>query len=147
MGIGDWLEDKANQVGGAVEDAVETATAKAGEVFDDALDVGADVARGVGLDSYGEYLDDLGDQVSSALGGQIEERELGDTENPKELIRGEPSAITESGTSLGKLSTAADQTGQGLRAVGNIDEWEGLGADGFQVGFTPQPGKIGRAHV
>ncbi|MFC9995559.1 putative T7SS-secreted protein [Nocardia sp. NPDC127526] len=141
MGIGDWLGDKVNQVGEAVEDAAETATAKLGEAVDDVLDVGADAAHGLGWDSLGESLDDLGDQVSSALGGEVEERELGETEDPKELIRGEPSAITEAGTSLGKLSTAADQTGEGLRAVGNVNDWEGLGADGFQVGFSPQPGK------
>ncbi|WP_306357620.1 MULTISPECIES: putative T7SS-secreted protein [unclassified Nocardia] len=141
MGIGDWLGDKVNQIGDAVEDAAETATAKLGEVVDDVLDVGADAARGLGWDSLGETLDDVGDHVSSALGGEVEERELGETEDPKELIRGEPSAITEAGTSLGKLSTAADQTGEGLRAVGNISDWEGLGADGYQVGFSPQPGK------
>ncbi|GAB4585036.1 hypothetical protein Ntsu_28680 [Nocardia sp. IFM 10818] len=105
------------------------------------LDVGADAARGLGWDSLGESLDDVGDHVSSALGGEVEERELGETEDPKELIRGEPSAITEAGTSLGKLSTAADQTGEGLRAVGNISGWEGSGADGYQVGFSPQPAK------
>ncbi|MFI6871566.1 putative T7SS-secreted protein [Nocardia sp. NPDC050406] len=141
MGIGDWLEDKANQVGSAVENAVESASATVGEAVDDVLDVGADGARALGLDSIGEGLDDLGDQVSSALGGQVEERELGETEDPKELIRGEPPAITESATSLGKLSTAADQTADGLRSVGNVGDWTGLGADGFEVGFTPQPTK------
>ncbi|MBF6134926.1 hypothetical protein IU501_18180 [Nocardia otitidiscaviarum] len=141
MGIGDWLEDKANQIGEAVENAAESATAAVGEAIDDVLDVGADAARSVGWDGVGEALDDAGDQVSSALGGAVEERELGETEDPKELIRGEPSAITEAGNSLGKLSQAADQTGEGLRAVGNISDWHGLGADGYRVGFSPQPGK------
>ncbi|WP_306356197.1 MULTISPECIES: putative T7SS-secreted protein [unclassified Nocardia] len=140
MGIGDWLEDKANQIGEAVENAAESATAAVGEAIDDVLDVGADAARSVGWDGVGEALDDAGDQVSSALGGAVEERELGETEDPKELIRGEPSAITEAGNSLGKLSQAADQTGEGLRAVGNISDWHGLGADGYRVGFSPQPG-------
>lgn len=136
MGIGDWV----NRIGDAVEDAAETVTARVGEAVDDVLDVGADGARALGLDSVAEALDDLGDQVSSALGGEVEERELGETDDPTELIRGEPSAITEAGTSLGKLSTAADQTGEGLRSVG-VSEWKGLGADGFHVGFDPQPRK------
>ncbi|MGX1808580.1 putative T7SS-secreted protein [Nocardia sp. NPDC055321] len=141
MGIGDWLGDKVNQIGNAVENAAETVVAKAGEAVDDYLDSSAGIARDLGLDSLGEGLDDLGDKVSSALGGQVEERELEETEDPKELIRGEPSAITEAGTGLGKLSTAADQTGAGLRSVGNIGDWVGAGADGYKVGFTPQPTK------
>ncbi|WP_067651608.1 putative T7SS-secreted protein [Nocardia harenae] len=132
---GDFVNNAAEVVEGAWEEGTETL----GELTDDALDVLADGAELVGLDGAAEALDDFGDQISSALGGELEERQLGETSDPRELIRGEPETIGETATTLGTMADAVEQTGTGLRSI-DAGDWTGEGRDGFDAAFDPQPG-------
>ncbi|WP_327097061.1 DUF6531 domain-containing protein [Nocardia vinacea] len=134
MGIGDFV----NSVGDAIEHGVESVTQKAGELADSGLDAAAALARNLGADGVAEGLDDLGDKIADLAGGEIHERELGQTRDPKELIRGDPSAIHDAAEALGKMGDSIGQTGDALRTV-NTADWTGTAAEEFHTEFAKQP--------
>ncbi|MFE7723792.1 putative T7SS-secreted protein [Nocardia rhizosphaerihabitans] len=134
MGIGDFL----NSVGDAIEDGVESATEKVGQAYNTVLDAESKVAKAVGADGLSEWLDDLGDKVVDATGGAVPEKELGQTTDPKELIRGDVGKINEVTGHLGKIGTAIEQTGDALRKIDTAD-WTGDAAAAFDEEFAKQP--------
>ncbi|WP_280348356.1 putative T7SS-secreted protein [Nocardia neocaledoniensis] len=134
MGIGDFL----NSVGDAIEDGVESATEKVGQAYNTVLDAESKVAKAVGADGLSEWLDDLGDKVVDATGGAVPEKELGETTDPKELIRGDVAKINEVTGHLGKIGTAIEQTGDALRKIDTAD-WTGDAAAAFDEEFAKQP--------
>ncbi|MFI1236225.1 putative T7SS-secreted protein [Nocardia salmonicida] len=134
MGLGDFID----KVGSAIEDGVEDLAEGAGQVIDDGLDVVGDAAGYVGLDSVDDALDDLGDNIASATGGDVEEEELGQTEDPKALILGEPSEIGSAAETLKKMAEAIESTGQALQKIDAAD-WTGEGADAFNQVYDKQP--------
>ncbi|MFC8527212.1 putative T7SS-secreted protein [Nocardia sp. NPDC057227] len=135
--LADAAGDAIDDVAAVVEPAWESGVETLGELADDGLDLLADGAELVGLDGAAEALDDFGDQISSALGGEIEERQLGETQDPKELVRGEPEAIGESAGTLAEMAAAVELTGQGLRSIDGGD-WTGEGRAGFDAAYDPQ---------
>ncbi|NKX85695.1 putative T7SS-secreted protein, partial [Nocardia coubleae] len=134
MGIGEIFD----KVGSAIEDGVENVVEGAGQIIDDGLDVVGDAAKHVGLEKIGNALDDLGDNIASATGGDVEEEELGQTEDPKELILGEPSEIGSAAETLTKMAEAIESTGQALQKI-DAAEWTGKGADAFNAVYDKQP--------
>ncbi|ASF07181.1 hypothetical protein NBRGN_080_00320 [Nocardia brasiliensis NBRC 14402] len=134
--MGFW--DVVNDIGEAIEDGVEAVVEGVGQVADDALDLLSDGAKAIGLDGIAEGLDDLGDNIASGTGGDVEEEELGATEDPKELIRGEPTEISSTAQTLQKMATAIDSTGQALKQI-DAAEWVGEGADAFNAVYDKQP--------
>ncbi|GAA5067838.1 putative T7SS-secreted protein [Nocardia callitridis] len=134
MGLGDFL----NGVGDAIEDGVENVVEGAGEIIDDGLDVLSDGAEAIGLDGVSEALDDFGDEVASATGGDVEERELGESEDPKELILGDPADIGSRVDTLGRMSAALESTGDALAKI-DAGEWVGDGAEAFDRAYDKQP--------
>ncbi|MGY0499827.1 putative T7SS-secreted protein [Nocardia sp. FBN12] len=134
MGIGDFID----KVGSAIEDGVEDLVEGAGQVIDDGLDMVGDAAGYVGLDSVDDALDDLGDNIAAATGGDVEEEELGQTEDPKELILGEPSEIGSTAETLKKMAAAIESTGQALQKI-DAAAWTGKGADAFNEVYDKQP--------
>ncbi|MCC3330934.1 putative T7SS-secreted protein [Nocardia abscessus] len=134
MGFGDFLDD----IGDAIEKGVEDGIEGLGQLAESTLDALGDGADAIGLDSLGEGLDDLGDNIASATGGDVDERELGETEDPKELIRGEPSEIGSTAQTLRKMAGALESTGQALKKIDAAD-WVGQGADAFNEVYDKQP--------
>lgn len=134
MGIGDFV----NSLGDKIEDGLETATEKVGQAYNTVLDAESKVAKAVGADGLSNWLDDLGDKVVDATGGALPEKELGETTDPKELIRGEPAKITEVAGHLGKIGTAIDQTGDALRKI-DVSDWSGDASSAFHEEFAEQP--------
>ncbi|WP_067692270.1 putative T7SS-secreted protein [Nocardia jejuensis] len=134
MGIWDGIDNLVDIIDHSWDEGVE----KVGELTDKALDAASAVADKVGADGVGEWLDDLGDQIVSATGGEVVERELGQSEDPKELIRGEPSEIDSVVQTLREMATAISSTGDALRTIDAAD-WTGEGADGFNAVYDKQP--------
>ncbi|MGW5922137.1 putative T7SS-secreted protein [Nocardia fluminea] len=134
MGIGDFV----NSLGDKIEDGLETATEKVGQAYNTVLDAESKVAKAVGADGLSNWLDDLGDKVVDATGGAVPEKQLGETTDPKELIRGDPAKISEVAEHLGKIGTAIDQTGDALRKI-DVAEWSGEASSAFHDEFAKQP--------
>uniref|UniRef100_UPI0034E2AABB putative T7SS-secreted protein n=1 Tax=Millisia brevis TaxID=264148 RepID=UPI0034E2AABB len=124
--------------GDAVSGALESGAEAVGQAVDGALDWVADGARAVGADAVGGVLDDLGDRVASATGGQVDERELGETEDPRELIRGDAAAITGVADTLGELAVGIGDTGAALARI-DTPGWSGDAADQFREAYAKQP--------
>ncbi|GAB2650029.1 putative T7SS-secreted protein [Prescottella soli] len=140
MGYGwDDVIGGLDKVGDWVEDAAEGVVEKAGQVADAGLDRLAGVARDLGADGVADVLTDLGDQVASITGGAVDELELGQTTDPRELIRGDAGAVNEAVTTLTELGTNIGSTGTALRTV-DAAGWTGEAADAFQAVFDQQPG-------
>ena len=98
------------------------------------------VGRGltdVGLGQAGNWVDSLGDDAASALDPELQ---LGQTDDPTQLIHGDPSAIRSTASSLHQFSGAFSQTASGLSGI-DTSHWTGAAADAFRAKYSPEPGK------
>lgn len=74
-----------------------------GNAVDDGTDlVGAGLDK-IGLDSVADKVRKSGDSLADQLGATPDEKDLGETEDPKELIHGEPATIRDRGARLKSL--------------------------------------------
>lgn len=124
--------------GDAIAGGIEAGAEAVGQAVDGALDWVADGARAVGADAVVGVLDDLGDRMASATGGQVDERELGETEDPRELIRGDAAAITGVADALGELAVGIGDTGAALARF-DTPGWSGDAAEQFREAYAKQP--------
>ncbi|WP_035846706.1 putative T7SS-secreted protein [Kitasatospora azatica] len=92
----------------------------------------------VGLHEAAHAVDKFGDKVADNLGAQVGELQLGDTDDPKELVHGDVKAITESAKHLRAFHDAFEETGSGLRSM-DSEHWQGQAADAFRAKFAPHP--------
>ncbi|MFF7728338.1 putative T7SS-secreted protein [Streptomyces sp. NPDC008001] len=140
MGI--W--DPIDAVGELAEKGINKVEKKAGE----AVEWGAGkVAKG--LDKIGAHDEALavrylGNRTASGLGAEIKEEQLGRTENPLALVHGEPWGIEAAAKHLQAFHKAFDTAHSGLQRV-HSGEWKGVGAQGFDTHFAPEPKKWAQA--
>lgn len=66
--------------------------------------------------------------------------ELGETQDPQELVPGKPEAIEENARVLHARADRANWAGEGLQAI-DTGAWEGPGAQAFHDKFSYEPGK------
>lgn len=139
MGLWDSVVDGLNKAGDAVEDALEEGLEKGGQAVDAALDAAADGARKIGADGLGDKLDDLGDGIANSTGGKVDEKELGETEDKRELIRGDSGSINDRASKLTSMAQNIESTGEALSKI-NAADWTGNTADAFNAVYDKQPG-------
>ncbi|MFI5528151.1 putative T7SS-secreted protein [Kitasatospora sp. NPDC051853] len=92
----------------------------------------------VGLDSAAHAVDRWGDNVADSLGALVGELNLGQTDDPKELVHGDVGAVTTAARHLHKFQAAFDETGSGLTRL-DAEHWKGAAGDAFRARFSPQP--------
>jgi hypothetical protein len=126
-GLGQWAEHAWDSGKKAVGEAVEGTAHIAG--------AGLDM---VGLHGAAKTVDGWGDSAADELGADIREKELGQTDDPKELLHGDPAAIREAAGHLRKFQAAFDSTGSGLSRL-DSEHWQGEAAEAFRKKFTPRP--------
>ncbi|MCU1648282.1 MAG: putative deoxyribonuclease RhsC [Nocardia sp.] len=134
MGLGDFVD----KIGDAIENGIDEVETKAGSIIDRGTYKVADLARDVGADSVASAIQDLGDQIADHQGGEVLERQLGQTKDKTELIRGEPSKIHDVADKLRTMSTSIESTGNALRTI-DVADWTGKGATAFHSAFDKQP--------
>ncbi|MET9492808.1 putative T7SS-secreted protein [Nocardia sp. NPDC006630] len=134
MGLGDFVD----KIGDAIENGIDEVETKAGSIIDRGTYEVADLARDVGADSVASAIQDLGDQIADHQGGEVLERQLGQTKDKTELIRGEPSKIHDVADKLRTMSTSIESTGNALRTI-DVADWTGKGAAAFHSAFDKQP--------
>ncbi|WP_249146141.1 putative T7SS-secreted protein [Gordonia sp. SCSIO 19800] len=115
MGLFDALEGGKEVVGGLVDGATEI--------------LGGGL-RAVGLDSIATNVEDFGDGVANSLGAMPDEKNLGETKDPRELILGDPAGITSLAEKFTGFAGNFVTAGEGLRAI-SVDHWSGDGAQEF----------------
>ncbi|MFF0010429.1 putative T7SS-secreted protein [Streptomyces sp. NPDC005374] len=134
MGFGDLVDD----FGDGLESASDSLNKGVGEVVNWGTDKTAGLLSDVGAEGAAEKVRDFGESVNNRLGGTVSERELGQTEDPRELIHGSEGALRARAGHLRKFATAFENVGQGMRSL-DPGEWRGQAADAFRAKFDVQP--------
>ncbi|MFF4487176.1 putative T7SS-secreted protein [Streptomyces sp. NPDC001544] len=140
MGIGDIT----NSVLGGAEDLYDAGKKKLGEGVDWATDKVGEGLDKVGAHDWADSVEDWGDGIASDLGATPGEQQLGQTEEPNELVHGSPDKIRESAKHLRDFHGAFDKVSSGLRKV-DSSGWQGEGGDAFREKFGVHPTKWAQA--
>ncbi|MEN8650052.1 putative T7SS-secreted protein [Streptomyces sp. 21So2-11] len=137
MGLGD-LGDLADKGLGKLEEGVEWGKHKVGEGVDWGTEkVGAGLDR-VGASRVGDAFEAWGDKQASSLGVDIPEKQLGQSEDPKELIHGDAAKIRGSTKHLTDFKGAFDRVGDGMKQL-DSSRWRGEAAEAFRAKFAMHP--------
>ncbi|MFI1573897.1 putative T7SS-secreted protein [Streptomyces anulatus] len=114
MGFGDFVSDITPDV---VEDAVEDGVEWAGDRVEDAGNWAGDRLDDVGWESGADWVREKSRSVANRMGAEVDEMDLGQTEDKTKLIYGSPSTIRASATHLRTLQGSFDKVGGGLKGV------------------------------
>ncbi|WP_033038252.1 putative T7SS-secreted protein [Streptomyces monomycini] len=138
MGILDGLGHVVDTVADKAGDVVDGTKEKLGEGVEFVADKTADALDSVGAEGVADKVRSAGEDVADNLGAHVEERNLGETDDPKALVHGDASAINESAAHLKDFYAAFERVGQGLRKL-DSGGWEGKAADSFHEEFDAHP--------
>ncbi|GAA2358805.1 putative T7SS-secreted protein [Streptomyces cuspidosporus] len=133
MGLGDFIPD-------SVEDWVEDRVEDLGEVVDDVGDWTADRLDDIGWESGADWVRDKSDSVANALGADVDEMQLGETEDPKKLVHGSPDKLRTTASHLRDFKNAFNDVGKGLQGL-DAGHLKGEAADRFRESVSVEPKK------
>ncbi|WP_275463683.1 putative T7SS-secreted protein [Streptomyces noursei] len=133
--FGDGLNKIADGVG-ELTDAVESG---AGQVVEFGADKLGDGLEMVGADGAADKVRSGGDKLAGALGAHVDERQLGETEDPKQLIHGDVEKLDETVSHLKDFAAAFNRVADGMRKLGSGQHWSGQAADAFREAFEMHP--------
>ncbi|MFI0712839.1 putative T7SS-secreted protein [Streptomyces inhibens] len=134
-----WLGDGLNAIGEGASKFTDAVERGAGELVEHGSDLAGDALETVGLDDAGHAVRSAGADLAGALGAHVDERQLGETEDPKELIHGDVEKINETASHLKDFSAAFDRVANGMRKLGSGHHWSGKAADAFREAFDMHP--------
>ncbi|GHB33687.1 putative T7SS-secreted protein [Streptomyces chryseus] len=134
MGLGDAI----NKVGDGIGSALDSAKEGVGEAVNWTTDKTAVGLTELGADGMAEGVRDFGEGVNNRLGGNVQERQLGESNEPTELIHGSPAALEARAKHLRDFQKAFDNVGQGMRSL-DAGGWQGQAADAFRDKFGMHP--------
>ncbi|MGW2631520.1 putative T7SS-secreted protein [Streptomyces chattanoogensis] len=141
MGLGDILgdvKDGINSAADKVGEVVDDAKKATGEAIEYATDKTADGLEYLGADGAADTVRSAGEDAADALGAQVDERQLGESDDPKELIHGDVAKINESAAHLKDFYAAFERVGQGIRKL-DAGSWKGKAAESFHEHFDAHP--------
>ncbi|MER5223124.1 putative T7SS-secreted protein [Streptomyces flaveus] len=137
MGIGDFISDiTPDSVENAVEDGVEWA----GNRVEDAGNWTADRLNDVGWESGADWVREQSRSVANRMGAEVDEMDLGQTEDKTKLIYGSPAELDATAKKLRAFQTAFDGTGDGLRGL-DSSRLKGEAAEALRTAVSTQPPK------
>ncbi|MFF7178727.1 putative T7SS-secreted protein [Streptomyces sp. NPDC008121] len=137
MGIGDFISDiTPDSVEKAVEDGVEWA----GNRVEDAGNWTADRLDDVGWESGADWVREQSRSVANRMGAEVDEMDLGQTEDKTKLIYGSPSTINSTAAKLRAFQTAFDSAGDGLKGLDSA-QLKGATAEALRTAVSTQPPK------
>ncbi|MDF6022302.1 putative T7SS-secreted protein [Streptomyces sp. JH34] len=118
--------------GDALYDGAGNLVDKGKEIVGTGIDKGTDVLGAglekVGADEWADEVEDWGDETASALGANVGEQQLGQTEEADELIHGRPEKISAAVKNLRDFQKAFDLVGSGMKKL-DSGRWKGEAAD------------------
>ncbi|MEV6617180.1 putative T7SS-secreted protein [Streptomyces sp. NPDC051051] len=137
MGIGDFISDITPD---SVEDVVEDGVEWVGNRVEDAGNWTADRLDDVGWESGADWVREQSRSVANRLGAEVDEMDLGQTEDKTKLIYGSPGKITATATKLRAFQKAFDGTGDGLKGM-DPSRLKGETAEALRTAVSTQPPK------
>ncbi|MFD5339476.1 putative T7SS-secreted protein [Streptomyces hawaiiensis] len=137
MGIGDFISDiTPDSVENAVEDGVEWA----GNRVEDAGNWTADRLQDVGWESGADWVREQSRSVANRMGAEVDEMDLGQSEDKTKLIYGSPSKINATADKLRAFQSAFDDAGDGLKGL-DSSRLKGETANALRTAVSTQPPK------
>ncbi|MER7794962.1 putative T7SS-secreted protein [Streptomyces sp. NPDC097640] len=133
MGWGDFVPD-------SIEDWAEDRVEDVGEIVDGVGDWTADRLDDVGWESGADWVRETSDSAANALGANVDEMQLGETEDPKKLIHGSSGKLRSTADHLRDFQTAFDNVGRGLHGL-DAAHLKGEAAEAFRESVSIQPRK------
>jgi RHS repeat-associated protein len=137
VGIGDFVSDLTPD---SVENVVKKGEEWVGDRVEDAGDWTADRLEDVGWDSGADWVREQSRSVANRLGAEVDEMDLGQTEDKTKLIYGSPSKLRSTATHLRNFQKAFDTVGDGLKGL-DAAHLKGRAADAFRGSVHIQPPK------
>jgi YD repeat-containing protein len=137
VGIGDFVSDITPD---SVENVVKKGEQWVGDRVEDAGDWTADRLEDVGWDSGADWVREQSRSVANRLGAEVDEMDLGQTEDKTKLIYGSPSKLRSTATHLRNFQKAFDTVGDGLKGL-DAAHLKGKAADAFRTSVHVQPPK------
>ncbi|MEU2073519.1 putative T7SS-secreted protein [Streptomyces sp. NPDC013489] len=137
MGIGDFISDITPDV---VEDAVEDGVEWVGNRVEDAGNWTADRLDDVGWESGADWVREQSRSLANRMGAEVDEMDLGQTEDKTKLIYGSPSKLRDTASHLRDLQASFEKVGQGLKGL-DSSAVKGEAADAFREKVAVEPPK------
>ncbi|MFF5315136.1 putative T7SS-secreted protein [Streptomyces massasporeus] len=137
MGIGDFLSDVTPD---SVENAIEDGVEWAGNRVEDAGKWTADRLDDVGWESGADWVREQSRSVANRMGAEVDEMDLGQTEDKTKLIYGSASKVTATADKLRSFQTAFDDAGDGLKGL-DSSRLKGETAEALRTAVSTQPPK------
>ncbi|MEU3659030.1 putative T7SS-secreted protein [Streptomyces sp. NPDC032940] len=137
MGIGGFISDiTPDSVENAVEDGVEWV----GNRVEDAGNWTADRLEDVGWESGADWVREQSRSVANRMGAEVDEMDLGQTEDKTKLIYGSASKIRSTAERLRGFQSSFDSVGDGLKGLDSA-ELKGKAAETLRKVVGNQPPK------
>ncbi|PZH15644.1 type IV secretion protein Rhs [Streptomyces sp. NTH33] len=137
MGIGDFIRDiTPDSVENAVEDGVEWL----GDRVEDGGKWAADRLDDVGWESGADWVREQSRSVANRMGAEVDEMDLGQSEDKTKLVYGSPEKIRSTAGKLRAFQTAFDDAGEGLKGL-DSSQLKGEAAEALRTAVSTQPPK------
>ncbi|MEX0426881.1 putative T7SS-secreted protein [Nocardioides sp. DS6] len=139
MGLGGWIASKVDAVGDAVEEAWDDQVTLVGSGVEALSRLAEQRLDEVGLVTAADWVRTHGDQLADRLGAQVGERDLGETDDPAQLVHGVPDSLQDRVSSLTELGDSFGDVADGLGRI-ETGRWAGDGAEAFASTWRTTPG-------
>ncbi|WP_438486879.1 putative T7SS-secreted protein [Streptomyces sp. S186] len=134
-----WFEEGVNKVADGVGEFTDAVERGAGEAVEFGADKLGDGLEAIGADGAAEKVRAGGDKLAGALGAHVDERQLGETDDPKQLIHGDVEKLNETVSHLKDFAAAFNRVADGMHKLGSGQNWSGQAADAFREAFDMHP--------
>ncbi|MGP3732200.1 putative T7SS-secreted protein [Streptomyces sp. GDS52] len=137
MGIGDFIKDITPD---SVEEAVEDGVEWLGDRVEGAGNWTADRLDEAGWESGADWVREQSRSVANRMGAEVDEMDLGETEDRTKLVYGSPEKIRSTAEKLRSFQKAFDDAGSGLKGL-DSSQLKGEAAEALRKAVSTQPPK------
>ncbi|MFG2264766.1 putative T7SS-secreted protein [Streptomyces sp. NPDC048720] len=138
------ITGKFNSFTGSLKSGYDHVKRATGHVVDEGAHGVGDALDWAGAHGVADKVDDWGDDTASKLGAHVDEQQLGESEDPKELVHGDPAKLRETAGHLRNFATSFGAVAAGMRKL-DSSEFKGEAADAFRKKFAKHQVKWGQA--
>ncbi|MFF7973305.1 putative T7SS-secreted protein [Streptomyces sp. NPDC007905] len=126
---------KFNSAVGSLKSGYDDVKRATGHVIDEGAHGVGDALDWAGAHGAADKVDDWGDSTASRLGAHVDEQQLDETEDPKELIHGSPAKLRETAGHLRNFAGSFGAVASGMQTLDSSD-FKGEAADTFRKTFA-----------
>ncbi|MFJ9832427.1 putative T7SS-secreted protein [Streptomyces sp. NPDC101169] len=138
------ITGKFNGFTGSLKSGYDHVKRATGHVVDEGAHGVGDALDWAGAHGAADKVDDWGDDTASKLGAHVDEQQLGESEDPKELVHGDPAKLRETAGHLRNFAASFGAVAAGMRKL-DSSEFKGEAADAFRKKFATHQVKWGQA--